>query len=62
MGEGRTRIGRPGVKTSEFWVTVAVLVASMLEGAGVDIEVGMAESLAAGLYALSRALFKTSGG
>ena len=50
--------GKPGWKTSEFWVTLAVVVSPILNGLGIPIEAGVTETFVAGAYALGRSLYK----
>ncbi len=49
---------KSGWKTSEFWVTIAVLVSPILNGLGIPVETGVTEQLVGAAYALGRSIFK----
>ena len=52
---------KTGYKTTEFWVTVLAILASVLVASDDILEPrwsGLAASLASGLYAISRSLAK----
>ena len=54
---------KPGIKTTEFWVTLLVVAAGLLEAVNGWLPAGagvVAAAVAAGLYAASRALVKRS--
>jgi len=55
---------KPGVHTSEFWLSVVVVLAvgiDALAGSLPDRYAGIAVAVASGLYALSRGLAKRPG-
>jgi len=52
---------KPGIRTTEFWVTAIVIAGSALDalaGSLPDRYAGVAAAVASGLYALSRGLAK----
>ena len=55
-------MSKPGWKTSEFWVTAAVLLTPFLQAAGIPVEAGVTEQLVGAAYALGRSLYKAFAG
>ena len=49
---------KSGWKTSEFWVTIAMLGTVVANSVGVPIEVGVAEAFVGAAYALGRSIYK----